>query len=53
MAAILGTVTDIVTAAIGWIGQYVTLITNNPLLLMFVVVGFIGLGIGLIRRIIG
>lgn len=45
-------VTSLVTAAIGWIGQFVTVITSNPLLLAFVVVSFVGLGVGLIRRII-
>lgn len=45
-------VSSLVTAAIGWIGQFVTVITSNPLLLAFVVVSFVGLGVGLIRRII-
>ena len=43
---------SIVTAAIGWIGQYVTAITSNPLLELFVVTAFVGLGVGLIRRLI-
>jgi len=45
-------VTELVTAAITWIGDFVNCITSNPLLLMFVVLGFVGLAIGLIRRII-
>lgn len=38
---ILTQVTAIVTAAVGWIGQFVQSITDNPILLMFVVFGFI------------
>ena len=52
MAEILTQVTSIVTEAVGWIGQYVTVITSQPLLLMFVVVAFVGLGVGLIKRLI-
>ena len=52
VATILGYVTSFVTSAISWVGSYVNLITGNPLLLMFVIVAFVGLGIGLIRRLI-
>lgn len=52
VATIIANVTSIVTAAVGWVGQFVTLITGNPLLLMFVISGFAGLGVGLIKRII-
>lgn len=49
---ILTQVTAIVTASVGWIGQFVDSITDNPILLMFVIFGFIGTGVGLISRII-
>lgn len=49
---IINVVDSLVTAAIGWIGQFVTVIVENPLLLMFVVTAFVGLGVGLIKRII-
>lgn len=52
MANILSNVTLVVTEAIKWIGQFVSVITDNPLLLMFVVVAFVGLGVGLISRLI-
>lgn len=52
MATIISDVGSIVTAAQGWIGTYVTAITSNPLIEMFVIVGFVGLGVGLIRRLI-
>lgn len=52
MTSILGDITSVVTAAIGWINSFVGAITGQPLLLLFVVVAFVGLGVGLIRRII-
>lgn len=52
MEAILNVVTQLVTASIGWIGQFTNCIVANPLLLMFVVTAFVGLGVGLIKRII-
>lgn len=52
MASILSDVTLVVTEAISWVTSYVTAITNQPLLLMFVVVSFVGLGVGLIKRLI-
>lgn len=52
LAAIISDVSSIVTAAISWVGDYATAITSNPLIEMFVVVAFVGLGVGLIRRLI-
>lgn len=52
MAAILSDVSLIVTESISWIGDYVDVITGQPLLLMFTVTSFVGLGVGLIRRLI-
>lgn len=52
MSAIIADVNSLVTAAIGWVGDYVDAITGNPLILMFVIVAFVGLGVGLIRRLI-
>ena len=52
MAEILASVTSFVTSAIGWIGSFVTCITSQPLLLMFVITGFVGIAVGLIRRLI-
>ena len=46
MATILADVTALVNAAVGWVGQFVTVITGQPLLLMFVIVAFVGLGVG-------
>lgn len=52
MTDILSSVTSFVTEAISWITSFIGAITGNPLLLMFVIVSFVGLGVGLIRRII-
>lgn len=52
MAEILSNVTLLVTEAIDWITAFVGVITGQPLLLMFVVVAFVGLGVGLIKRLI-
>lgn len=54
LAAILTNVGSIVTAAIGWMGDYISAISasGNELLMLFVCVPLVGLGIGLIRRMI-
>lgn len=52
MAGILTNVTTIVTSAVTWITSFVGAITDNPLILMFVLVSFVGLGVGLLRRLI-
>lgn len=52
MSTILTDVGSIVTQAITWVSSYVGAITSNPLIEMFVIVSFVGLGVGLIRRMI-
>lgn len=52
MSTIITDVTSLVTAAITWVTSFVGAITANPLILMFVIVSFVGLGVGLIRRLI-
>lgn len=52
LADIISNVTSLVTAASGWITSYVGVITGSPLLLMFVITSFVGLGVGLLRRLI-
>lgn len=52
ITTILGDVTTFVTSAVDWLGSFADAITGNPLLLMFVITGFVGMGVGLIRRII-
>lgn len=52
MSAILTDVGSIVTSSITWINSFVGAITGNPLILMFVIISFVGLGVGLIGRLI-
>lgn len=52
MASILSDITLVVTEAISWITSFTGAITGNPLILLFVVISFVGLGVGLIRRLI-
>lgn len=53
MASILSNVTTLVTSAITWAGQYLTMITGNDVLVLFcIALPLVGLGIGIIRRIV-
>lgn len=53
MAAILTTITSVVTAAVGWTSQYLQMITatGNEILLLFVIIPIVGLGIGILSRL--
>ena len=51
MSSILSSISSVVTAAIGWVGSFVNVITSNDLLLLFVIVAFVGLGVGLLSRL--
>lgn len=51
MADILATITVVVTAAVGWLTTFVNTITATPLLMLFVVFGFVGTGVGLLKRL--
>jgi len=50
MANLITTVTQVFTAAIGWVGTVGNTIADTPLLLMGCVLGFIGVGVSLFRR---
>lgn len=50
-SAIIAEISTVVTGAIGWAGQFVTFVTENPLVLMFVTFGLIGTGIGILMRL--
>ena len=51
---ILTSIGSVVTSAISWMGSFVTSITasGNELLLLFIIGPMVGLGIGLLRRLI-
>lgn len=55
MAAIITAITSVVTAAVSWLTSYVGAITasgNEVLLLMVVAVPLVGLGVGLLKRLL-
>ena len=52
MAAIISNITEIITAAVSWMGTAGTAIVENPLALLFILLPLMGAGIGLFRRII-
>ena len=51
---ILNSIGSVVTSAITWMGDYLSLITKtgNEILFIFTVIPLVGLGVGLIRRMI-
>ena len=50
MTNMLSTITQVFTAAVGWVGTVATTISDTPLLLVGCVLGFIGVGVSLFRR---
>ena len=54
MAAILTSIGLLVTAAVGWMGNFLATITatGNEILLLFVLLPIVGLGVGLVKRMI-
>ena len=52
LAAILADSGSMVTSSVDWIGSFIGAITSNPLIEAFVIVSFVGLGIGLIQRLV-
>lgn len=52
MADIITAITTVFTAAIGWVGTVASTVTSTPILLFFCILGVVGLGIGLFRRLI-
>lgn len=52
LATLITDIGSMVTGAVSWIASYVGAVTSNPLILAFVIVAFVGLGVGLINRLI-
>ena len=52
VSTIVTDVTTLVTEAVKWVGSFIDAITSNPLILTFVIVSFVGLGVGLIKRLV-
>ena len=52
VSTIVTNVTTLVTEAVKWVGSFIDVITSSPLILTFVIVSFVGLGVGLIKRLV-
>lgn len=50
MASIIEAIGSLVTGSVTWITSAVGAVTGSPLLLFFVLVGFVSIGFGLLRR---
>lgn len=50
MAELLSSITSVFTSAVGWVGTVASTIASEPLLLIGCVVTFVGLGVGLFKR---
>lgn len=51
MEAILTTVGSILTQGLAWVGEVGTTVTETPLLMLSFCIGFVGLGVGLFKRL--
>lgn len=51
LASLITDITSVFTAAIGWVGTVADTVADQPLLLFGFVLGFIGVGVGLFRRL--
>lgn len=52
VSTVLTDVGTVVTQAMTWAGNVVTFISANPLIMVFVALPLVGLGVGLIKRMI-
>ena len=51
LAAIIQAISDIVAASATWASTAISTVTGQPLLLFFVLSGFLGVGISLFKRL--
>ena len=52
ISGILSTVGSVFTSAIGWVQTVATTVTDTPILLLFAVLGLVGLGVSMFKRLI-
>lgn len=50
VSSILSAAGEVVTEGLSWVGEVATVMSSTPIILIFVVVSFVGLGVGLIKR---
>lgn len=51
-ASVISVIGEVFEAAVGWVGTVSQTIAGDPLLLICVVVPFVGLGVGLFKRLL-
>lgn len=51
LSGILDNIGSLFTSAMGWMGSVGTAVVSTPLLLVGVLVGFIGIGVSLFKRL--
>ena len=52
IASILTSIGAVVTQAVSWAGDIVDFVVANPLVMVFVAIPLVGLGIGMVKRLI-
>lgn len=54
MAALLSTITSVVTSCVGWVTSFIGVVTaeGNEFLLLALIIPFVGFGVGILRRLI-
>lgn len=52
MATLLATITEVFTAAVGWVGTVANVVTSTPIFMIGVTISFIGVGVGLVSRLL-
>lgn len=52
MSTLLSTISEVFTAATGWMGEVAGIVASNPLFLIPIVFTFIGVGITLFSRLL-
>lgn len=52
MADLLSTITTILASIVSWTTSVVTMITSNPLILLFVILGVALIAIGVVKRLL-
>lgn len=53
MNQIVENVGVLVTGVVDWMGEIINFVTANPLVMTFVTIGLVGLGVGLLSRVLG
>lgn len=52
MPTLLSTITSILASIVSWTQSVVNMITSNPLILLFVILGVALIAVGVVRRLI-